>query len=154
VVYDNPSSLAALGRYRIFALTNNFAGVCSSDATRTADAPREPPPGFSLEEEIKFLGWEQGVTSPLLRSLFHDFCDSSVLGMRQVLSSFNCNDRVKAFFLSPIRTLLLKALLAVYQELKGGSESYRKPDPEFYLAACKRNGVKPEECAFLDDLGM
>lgn len=30
----------------------------------------------------------------------------------------------------------------------------RKPDPEFYLAACKRNGVKPEECVFLDDLGM
>jgi len=30
----------------------------------------------------------------------------------------------------------------------------RKPEPEFYLTACRRNGVKPEECVFLDDLGM
>ncbi|KAI5122043.1 hypothetical protein M0805_006028 [Coniferiporia weirii] len=30
----------------------------------------------------------------------------------------------------------------------------RKPDPEFYLLACRRNNVQPEECVFLDDLGM
>ena len=88
-VYDNRFSLAALGRYRIFALTNNFTGVCSSDATKTAEGPSQPPPGFSFEKEMKFLGWEQGVAPPSLRSLFDDFCDSSVLGMRQVLSTFN-----------------------------------------------------------------
>ncbi|KZT69008.1 HAD-like protein [Daedalea quercina L-15889] len=30
----------------------------------------------------------------------------------------------------------------------------RKPDPEFYLLACKRNGIRPHEAVFLDDLGM
>jgi hypothetical protein len=84
-VYDN-SSLAALGRYRIIALTNNFGGVCSSDATKKV-VPLSRPPGFSLEEEMRFLGWEQGVAPPSLRNLFDDFCDSSVLGMRQVCST-------------------------------------------------------------------
>ncbi|KZT11410.1 HAD-like protein [Laetiporus sulphureus 93-53] len=30
----------------------------------------------------------------------------------------------------------------------------RKPDPEIYLLACKRNCIKPYEAVFLDDLGM
>ncbi|EJD05797.1 HAD-like protein [Fomitiporia mediterranea MF3/22] len=30
----------------------------------------------------------------------------------------------------------------------------RKPEPEFYLLACRRNGVQPTECVFLDDLGI
>ncbi|TFK42732.1 HAD-like domain-containing protein [Crucibulum laeve] len=30
----------------------------------------------------------------------------------------------------------------------------RKPEPEFYLLACKRNGVQPEEAIFLDDIGL
>ncbi|EPT05968.1 hypothetical protein FOMPIDRAFT_1110150 [Fomitopsis schrenkii] len=30
----------------------------------------------------------------------------------------------------------------------------RKPEPEFYLLACKRNGIQPHEAVFLDDLGM
>ncbi|KAF7441012.1 hypothetical protein PC9H_001361 [Pleurotus ostreatus] len=30
----------------------------------------------------------------------------------------------------------------------------RKPDPDFYLLACKRNNIKPEEAVFLDDIGM
>lgn len=29
-----------------------------------------------------------------------------------------------------------------------------KPEPEFYLLACKRNGIVPQEAVFLDDLGM
>jgi len=98
IVVSAIQKLRSLGRYGIFALTNNFTGVCSSDATKAAEAPSQPPPGFSLEQELKFLGWEQGVAPPSLRSLFDDFCDSSVLGMRQVLSAFNWNDRVKTFF--------------------------------------------------------
>lgn len=111
VVVSAIQKLRSLGRYRIIALTNNFTGVCSSEATRTDGVLSQPPSGFSLPDEMKFLGWEEGVAPPSLRNLFDDFCDSSVLGMR-------------------------------------------KPDPEFYLTACKRNGVKPEECVFLDDLGM
>ncbi|KAL4250409.1 Acyl-CoA dehydrogenase 10-like protein [Abortiporus biennis] len=30
----------------------------------------------------------------------------------------------------------------------------RKPEPEFYLLACKRNGIEPRQAVFLDDLGM
>ncbi|KDQ60653.1 hypothetical protein JAAARDRAFT_31622 [Jaapia argillacea MUCL 33604] len=30
----------------------------------------------------------------------------------------------------------------------------RKPEPEFYLLACQRNGVKPNEAIFLDDIGL
>lgn len=78
--YDN--LLAAFGRYRIFALTNNFTRLCSSEATSTTGTTGQPPLGFSLEEEMRFLGWEQGVAPPSLRHLFDDFCDSSVLGMR------------------------------------------------------------------------
>jgi FMN phosphatase YigB (HAD superfamily) len=30
----------------------------------------------------------------------------------------------------------------------------RKPEPEFYLLACKRNEIRPQEAIFLDDLGL
>lgn len=30
----------------------------------------------------------------------------------------------------------------------------RKPETEFYLLACSRNGIIPEEAVFLDDIGM
>jgi len=30
----------------------------------------------------------------------------------------------------------------------------RKPEPEFYIAACKRNGITPNEAVFLDDIGI
>ncbi|KAK7693332.1 hypothetical protein QCA50_002900 [Cerrena zonata] len=30
----------------------------------------------------------------------------------------------------------------------------RKPEPEFYILACRRNGIQPSEAVFLDDLGM
>lgn len=29
-----------------------------------------------------------------------------------------------------------------------------KPEPEFYLLACKRNDIVPQDAVFLDDLGM
>jgi putative hydrolase of the HAD superfamily len=30
----------------------------------------------------------------------------------------------------------------------------RKPEPSFYALACARLGVTPDECVFLDDLGV
>ncbi|KAF8078102.1 HAD-like domain-containing protein [Lyophyllum atratum] len=97
-VYDGHISQAiqrirATGRYKIIALTNNFA---------KADVP---------PLEAQFLGWDEGATPDHLRSLFDDFCDSSTLGMR-------------------------------------------KPDPKFYLLACERNGIQPQQAVFLDDIGM
>ncbi|KAH8117309.1 HAD-like protein [Phellopilus nigrolimitatus] len=44
---------------------------------------------------------------------------------------------------------------ALFDDFCDSSElGMRKPDPEFYLLACKRNDVQPEHCVFLDDLGM
>jgi len=34
------------------------------------------------------------------------------------------------------------------------SVGMRKPEPGFYLHGCSRNGVRPDEVVFLDDLGM
>jgi hypothetical protein len=56
----------ALGKYRLIALTNNFAHV-------DADIPAA---------ELEYLGWQEGPTPPRLRALFDDFCDSSEIGMR------------------------------------------------------------------------
>ncbi|PAV23609.1 HAD [Pyrrhoderma noxium] len=46
-------------------------------------------------------------------------------------------------------------LRALFDDFCDSSElGMRKPDPEFYLLACKRNRVQPQDCVFLDDLGM
>jgi putative hydrolase of the HAD superfamily len=38
--------------------------------------------------------------------------------------------------------------------LESSKLGVRKPDPEFYALACERLGVTPDECVFLDDLGV
>ena len=47
---------------------------------------------------------------------------------------------------------------AVYELFDAVLESrtlgVRKPDPRFYELACSALDVKPEECVFLDDLGV
>jgi hypothetical protein len=78
--------------------------------------------------ELDFLGWKEGATPPALRALFDDFCDSSTFGMRYVVSC-----------LVPRRFVDFRR---------------SKPEPEFYLLACKRNDVLPSETIFLDDLGL
>ncbi|KAL1746068.1 HAD-like domain-containing protein [Schizophyllum fasciatum] len=88
--------IRATGRYKVIALTNNYA----SSVTRDVPAA-----------ELAFLGWQNGPVSHKLVAMFDDFCDSSTLGMR-------------------------------------------KPEPQFYLLACKRNGIRPQEAIFLDDIGM
>ena len=30
----------------------------------------------------------------------------------------------------------------------------RKPEPDIFILACKRNGVEPHEAVMIDDLGM
>jgi len=50
----------------------------------------------------------------------------------------------------------------VSEQLKGLFDDFcessvlgmRKPEPEIYLLTCRRNGIKPEEAVFLDDLGI
>ncbi len=38
--------------------------------------------------------------------------------------------------------------------IESSKENVRKPDPEFYLLACKRAKIEPNEAIFLDDLGI
>lgn len=38
--------------------------------------------------------------------------------------------------------------------IESSKENVRKPDPEFYLLACKRANIEPAEAIFLDDLGI
>ncbi|KXN90528.1 Acyl-CoA dehydrogenase family member 10 [Leucoagaricus sp. SymC.cos] len=46
-------------------------------------------------------------------------------------------------------------LLALFDDFCDSSTlGMRKPEPEFYLAACSRNNLKPHEAVFLDDIGM
>lgn len=57
--------IRADGRFKVIALTNNFARV---------DLP---------QAERDFLGWGESATPDHLLRLFDDFCDSSTLGMRK-----------------------------------------------------------------------
>ena len=38
--------------------------------------------------------------------------------------------------------------------IESSKENVRKPDPNFYLLACTRAGIEPNEAIFLDDLGI
>ena len=49
----------------------------------------------------------------------------------------------------------LGAVHALFEEIIESSVvGVRKPEPRFYEIACERLGVRPEECVFLDDLGV
>lgn len=73
--------IPAAGRWRVIALTNNYAKSESEIIGGTPPSP-EQYPNFSAESELAFLGWQEGPTPPRLRALFDDFCNSSTLGMR------------------------------------------------------------------------
>ncbi|THH20369.1 hypothetical protein EW146_g979 [Bondarzewia mesenterica] len=47
-----------------------------------------------------------------------------------------------------------QSLRDLFDDFVDSSEvGMRKPEPEFYLLACRRNNIMPEEAVFLDDLG-
>ena len=49
----------------------------------------------------------------------------------------------------------LQAVLARFDAVIESSKvGVRKPEPRFYEIACETVGVKPDECVFLDDLGI
>lgn len=54
---------------------------------------------------------------------------------------------------SIFRGMLSKFKLSIeFDELiNSAEEGVKKPDPEIYLRACKRLGVEPSECLFVDD---
>jgi putative hydrolase of the HAD superfamily len=52
---------------------------------------------------------------------------------------------------SPYRAEVMARFDVIVESSKVG---IRKPEPRFYEIACERLGVAPDECVFLDDLGI
>lgn len=53
------------------------------------------------------------------------------------------------------RATALAAVMARFDDVVESSKvGVRKPEPRFYEIACERLGVRPDECVFLDDLGI
>ena len=53
------------------------------------------------------------------------------------------------------RAAALAAVMARFDDIVESSKvGVRKPEPRFYEIACERIGVQPDECVFLDDLGI
>ncbi|CAN5572793.1 HAD-IA family hydrolase [soil metagenome] len=53
------------------------------------------------------------------------------------------------------RAAALAAVMARFDDIVESSKiGVRKPEPRFYEIACERLGVSPDECVFLDDLGI
>lgn len=49
----------------------------------------------------------------------------------------------------------IDGIMAMFDEIVESSVvGVRKPEPRFYEIACERLGVAPEDCVFLDDLGI
>lgn len=127
--------MIATGKWLIIALTNNFSKHITDHPNSTSLTAVQLPTRVP-DTELRFLGWQDQATSHL-RALFDDFCDSSELGMRCVQKTYT--EALRGF---------AELLIMRLQPLN------RKPDPEFYLLACRRNGIRPGEAVFLDDIGM
>ena len=67
MIHDHLASSAS-GRFKIVAVTNNFA------------RSHEGIP----QSELDFLGWSDVTTAKELKELFDDYIDSSVVGLRYV----------------------------------------------------------------------
>ncbi|KAI0811269.1 HAD-like protein [Irpex lacteus] len=74
--------IRAAGKWRVIALTNNWATANLEALGEGLPVPAKYS-GLDLKEEIKWLGWEEGAVSSQLRAMFDDFCDSSEQGMRK-----------------------------------------------------------------------
>ncbi|MFZ9628964.1 MAG: HAD-IA family hydrolase [Ilumatobacteraceae bacterium] len=56
---------------------------------------------------------------------------------------------------SGAREQLVESVMARFDIVVESSEiGVRKPEPRFYEIACERLGVAPDDCVFLDDLGI
>ena len=113
----------------MFALTNNYSKAPSALNDFDSELAKRYP-GITMDSELRFLGWDEGAVPAKLRAMFDDFVDSSEVGMRYVHTGG-----------IPFTRVIIKS-------------RNRKPEPEFYLFACKRNGINPRNAVFLDDLGL
>ncbi|KIP09101.1 hypothetical protein PHLGIDRAFT_68238 [Phlebiopsis gigantea 11061_1 CR5-6] len=113
--------IRAAGKWRVIALTNNWA---KSDPVSLGEGQPVPAKyaGLALRDEIVFLGWQDGAVPAHLRAMFDDFCDSSEVGMRKPEHGFyllackrNSIDPSEAVFLDDLG-INLKAAQALGME--------------------------------------
>ena len=65
------------------------------------------------------------------------------------------SSEASAALASPQRAAAIADVLARFDDIVESSKiGVRKPERRFYEIACERLGVEPEECVFLDDLGI
>ncbi|KAI0035735.1 HAD-like protein [Vararia minispora EC-137] len=65
------------------------------------------------------------------------------------------NFQSEMMFLGWDKGAVPSSLRTLFDDFLDSSEvGMRKPEPEFYLLACKRNNIHPCEAVFLDDLGL
>ena len=77
-----PSHLdSATGRWRVIALTNNYARTDLA-VLRSHERLPQQYAHLNVSDELERLGWTEGAVPPRLRAMFDDFCDSSELGTR------------------------------------------------------------------------
>lgn len=103
------------------------------------------------------------------RALGHDVDGRHVLEMlageirpQMVAAIRSCSSSYKTACLtnnfSRAEAVVSEEVAAIYALFDAVLESrvlgVRKPDPRFYELACERLGVSPEQCVFLDDLGV
>jgi putative hydrolase of the HAD superfamily len=103
------------------------------------------------------------------RALGHDVDGRQVLEMlageirpQMVAAIRTCSSSYKTACLtnnfSRAEAVVSDEVAAIYALFDAVLESrvlgVRKPDPRFYELACERLGVSPEQCVFLDDLGV
>lgn len=56
---------------------------------------------------------------------------------------------------SPENAAQVQAAMSLFDHvLQSSKEGMRKPQPEFYLLACERMEVTPDQVVYLDDLGI
>lgn len=119
------------GKYKVAALTNNFAPPTEASTEGQGKLAKVP----SLEEELEHLGFGDSHTQ--LRKMFDHYIESAVVGKRYVagLTLFAASVSHE-----PDLTIL-------------PSHNARKPDPEFYKHALDLLQVQASEVVFLDDIG-
>jgi putative hydrolase of the HAD superfamily len=99
----------------------------------------------------------------ILQSLSGDIRPQMVEALRRCKASFRVaciTNNMKSgegpgMARSPEKALAVAEIMALFEHVVESSKlGMRKPDPRIYQHACELLGVKPEDCIYLDDLGI
>ncbi|KAI0797875.1 HAD-like protein [Abortiporus biennis] len=128
------------GRWRIIALTNNFS---KSDAA------------IMEEASSKATGTFIPTASSTISSTSTAAAGTRIVAETENQPNTTINIQTELAFLGWQEGVTPLKLRSMFDDFCDSSAlGMRKPEPEFYLLACKRNGIEPRQAVFLDDLGM